>query len=51
MLNIIVDSDGFIFSRDCTYPEYQRLKNEFNEKKKAKKKPVKKKVKKKRTQK
>ena len=30
------DSDGFIFSRDCTYPEYQRLKNEFNEKKKQK---------------
>ena len=28
------DSDGFIFSKDCTYPEYQRLKNEFNEKKK-----------------
>lgn len=28
------DSDGFIFSRDCTYPEYQRLKNEYNEKKK-----------------
>lgn len=22
-----------IFSRDTTYPEYQRLKNEFNEKK------------------
>lgn len=27
------DSDGMIFSRDTTYPEYQRLKNEFNEKK------------------
>lgn len=25
------DSDGFIFSRDCTYPEYQKLKSEYAE--------------------
>lgn len=28
-----IKTTGMIFSRDTTYPEYQRLKNEFNEKK------------------
>lgn len=29
------DSDGFIFSRDCTYPEYQKLKSEYIEQNKS----------------
>lgn len=28
-----IKTTGMIFSRDTTYPEYQRLKNEFYEKK------------------